>query len=149
MPQWVASDEGIRTENFLAMIIQKLYSTILRIRVTDSYCLIQWMKWIDIFLNGTFNTLWKNHSLCFYVLFLQVEMRRNWKITWKRNSSKIRNKNFEKMVDLQLHCPSGDRQAKSYLLIQKEKLTNVVESDEYDQDCLFTPLKGGAFWRPW
>ena len=57
MPQWVASDEGIRTENFLAMIIQKLYSTILRIRVTDSYCLIQWMKWIDIFLNGTFNTL--------------------------------------------------------------------------------------------
>ena len=44
MQQWVASDEGIRTENFLAMIIQKLDSAILRIRVTDSYCLIRWMK---------------------------------------------------------------------------------------------------------
>ena len=44
MQQWVASDEGIRTENFLAMFIQKLDSTILRIRVTDSYCLIRWMN---------------------------------------------------------------------------------------------------------
>ena len=44
------------------------------------------------------------------------------------------------MVDRQLHCPSGDRQAKSYLLRYKENLTNAIESDEYDQDCLFTPL---------
>ena len=44
MQQWVASDEGIRAENFLAMIIQKLDSAILRIRVTDSYFLIRWMK---------------------------------------------------------------------------------------------------------
>ena len=44
MQQWVASDKGIRTENFLALIIQKLDSTIKRIRVTDSYYLIRWMK---------------------------------------------------------------------------------------------------------